>query len=98
MSLIIEAQPIFYVLLGILITFAIGGVFFNGLAGTGATYFGLQIQTICVFIYMVYIYIVVNHTDGGLAWAWAGEIFYWVLVLGITFWYLRARKWYSLEV
>lgn len=97
-SLIQEAQPTFYVLLAILVSFSIGGVLFNGVAGTGATYFGLQIQTLAVVLYVVYIYIVVNHTNGGLGWAWAGEIFYWAFMIGVSLWYLWSRRWYSLEV
>jgi MATE family multidrug resistance protein len=98
MSLITEAQPIFFVLAIILFFFSIGSVFFNSLAGTGATFFGLKIQTICAIFYLVYIYVVVNCTTGGLAWAWAAEIFYWIIMLGITIWYLRSRAWYHLKV
>lgn len=98
MSLITDAQPIFYVLAGILTCFSIGGVFFNGLAGTGATYYGLKIQTICAIGYIIYIYVEVNFTSGGLAWAWAAEIFYWLAMIGLTVYYLRTRKWYEMKV
>lgn len=98
MTLISDAQPIFYVLLGILICFSIGGVFFNGLAGTGATYYGLKIQTWCALGYLLYIYVVVNYTNGGLPWAWAAEIFYWMVIIGWTFWYLQSKRWYELKV
>ena len=98
MSLITDARPTFYVLLGILSLFSIGGVYFNGLAGTGATYYGLKIQFLCAVFYMVYIYVVVEFTYGGLEWAWAGEIFYWIILLGLTVWYLRKKKWHFLRV
>lgn len=95
MSLIVDAQPIFWVLLIILSTFAVGGVFFNGLVGTGATYFGLKIQTWCAVFYLAYIYIEVNFTNGGLPWAWASEIFYWVAMIILTYRYLVSKKWYE---
>lgn len=98
MSLIIEAKPIFFVLLGVLSIYSIGSVYFNGLAGVGATYYGLQIQTYCAIFYLAYIYIVVNYTDSGLALAWASEIFFWVVMQGLIVWYLRSKKWYDLEV
>lgn len=97
MSLIQEAQPIFYVLIGILTCFSLGGIFFNGLTGTGATYFGLKMQAVCALLYLIYIYVVVQFTNGGLAWAWASEIFYWLSMLAITIWYLQSRKWYVLK-
>jgi Na+-driven multidrug efflux pump len=95
MSLITDAQPIFWVLLIILGSFAIGGVFFNGLVGTGATYYGLKIQTWCAIFYLVYIYVEVNFTDGGLAWAWASEIFYWLAMIILTFRYLASKRWHG---
>lgn len=96
-SLIQEAQPIFYVLLVILSLFAVGGVYFNGLAGTGATYFGLQIQMVAAIGYLAFVFIVIKLTDGGLALAWSSEIFYWVVILAFTMSYLRSRKWHKLD-
>ena len=98
MSLITDAQPIFYVLLGILSLFAIGGVYFNGLAGTGATYYGLKIQAICAVGYLIFIYVVVEFTNGGLEWAWSSEIFYWIAMIILTISYLRSRKWWEMSV
>ncbi len=98
MSLIVDAQPIFYVLLGILALFSIGGVYFNGLAGTGATYYGLKIQSLCAVGYLVFIYVVVEFTSAGLVWAWSAEIFYWIAMILLTIMYLRSKKWWSLNV
>jgi MATE family multidrug resistance protein len=97
-TLIEDAKPIFFVLLGILAGFSIGGVFFNGLAGTGATLFGLKIQTICVVFYILYIYFVIDVIQGGLGLAWAGEVFYWLLIIFISVWYLRRNEWHALKV
>ncbi len=97
MSLITDAQPVFYLLLVILTTFSFGGVLFNGLAGTGATYYGLKIQTVCAIGYLVYIYVEVNYTSGGLFWAWAAEIFYWLVMILLTLNYLKSRDWHLLK-
>jgi putative MATE family efflux protein len=98
MSLITDAQPIFYVLFGILTAFSIGAVFFNGLAGTGATLFGLKLQGIAVVFYVVYVYLIIETFEMGLAWAWAAEIFYWIFLLFISIWYLRSGKWHWLKI
>ncbi len=98
MSLIVEAQPIFYVLLGILTLNSIGTVYFNGIAGVGATYFGLKIQTWCALGYLAYIYSVINFLGAGLVLAWTAEIFYWAVMMGLMVWYLRSKKWYNLTV
>lgn len=98
MSLVADAQPIFYILLGILGLFSIGAIFFNGLAGVGATRMGLKIQFVSAVGYLVYIYVVIYYTSGGLLWAWASEIFYWIVVLVWTIWYLKSKDWYGLRV
>lgn len=96
-SLVKDAQSIFYLLILILSCFSFGGVFFNGMVGAGATYYGLKIQFWCALGYLAYIYIEVNFTNGGLLWAWASEIFYWVVLISFTLWYLRSRQWYHLQ-
>ena len=81
----------------ILALFSIGSVYFNGLAGTGATYFGLKIQFYCAMGYLAFIFVVVKLTSAGLIWAWSSEIFYWVVMIGLTIKYLRSRKWHQLK-
>lgn len=98
MSLISDSQPILFVLLVILSLFSVGGVYFNGLAGTGATFFGLKLQSVCVVLYLAYIYVVVELTTGGLIWAWSAEIFYWAIVLGVSIWYLATKRWHALTM
>lgn len=98
MSLITDAQPIFYVLAAILVLFSIGGIYFNGLTGTGATIYGLKIQFFCAIFYLLYIYTIVEFTEGGLEWAWASEVFYWIAIIVLTVSYLRSDRWHGLKV
>lgn len=97
MSLIQEAQPIFWILLVILSLFSVASVYFNGLSATGATFFGLKIQIAGVFIYLGYTYLAVEVFHGGLGWAWAAEVVYWVFILVLTLWYLRSKVWHKLS-
>jgi MATE family multidrug resistance protein len=96
--LVNDAQPVFYVLALILIAFSIGGVYFNGLAGTGATMIGLVMQTFSAILYLGYLYFIINYMDGNLEWAWAGEIFYWILLIGLTVWFLKSKSWHTLRI
>lgn len=96
--LVSDAQPVFYVLALILIAFSIGGVYFNGLAGTGATMIGLVMQTFSAILYLGYLYFIINYMDGNLEWAWAGEIFYWILLIGLTVWFLKSKSWHTLRI
>jgi Na+-driven multidrug efflux pump len=98
MSLIADAQPIFYIMGIILLLFSVSAVFFNGLAATGATSFGLLIQTLIVVIYLINVYVVIEIIEGGLVWAWAAEILYWVIIFIVSIWFLKSKRWLSLKV
>lgn len=98
MSLIQDAQPVFYVLLGILAVNTLGSIFFNGLVGTGATFFSLKLQFVAIVIYLGCAYLIIEVFHLGLAWAWASEIIYWLLMFGIAIWYLRSGKWHWLKI
>jgi putative MATE family efflux protein len=98
MSLIGETQPVFYVLLGILCLSTFGAVFFNALAGTGATWFGLKLQALCILIYLSYVFYVTNYTAAHLVWVWLAEVLYWLTMLSLTVWYLRSERWHQMEV
>jgi len=97
MSLIRDSQNTLYVLFGIITLFSVGGVFFNGLVGTGATMYGLKIQGLCAIGYLIYIYVVVEYTNGGLEWAWASEIFYWIIMTILAWVYLKGNDWHRFK-
>ncbi len=98
MSLFTEAQPIFYVLFIILTLFAIGGIYFNGMVGTGATLEGLRIQAICALFYVILIYVLINYFQVGLVVAWTLEIFYWLPLIFLSYRYLVRDRWRLLKV
>jgi Na+-driven multidrug efflux pump len=93
-----EAKPLFLVLMMILIVFSIGGIYFNGLAGTGATMYGLKMQIVSAIFYLGFIVFVIYGIKGSLSLAWSSEIVYWVIMTGFSFWYLYSNRWHSLKV
>ncbi|MBL7826757.1 MAG: MATE family efflux transporter [Saprospiraceae bacterium] len=97
MSLISDTQPIFYLMLGLVSLATFGAVFMNALTGTGATWFGLKLQGICVVSYLSYLFYITNFTDLGLLWVWMAEVVYWILMILLVFYYLRSEKWHGLH-
>ncbi len=97
MSLILMTKPYFLVLLIVLFIFGVGGIFFNGLIGTGHTQTALRIQTIFTVFYIVYSYIFIKIHYIDLNWAWAAEIFYWIGITAMSYLYLRTNKWHFLK-
>lgn len=98
MSLFVEAKPVFYVLFVILLLFSIGGVYFNGMIGTGATWQGLKMQIICALIYMVAICLVVNVLELGLVASWTIEILYWIPLILMVRAYMYKGQWIRLNI
>ena len=98
MSLIEDARPVLMVILLILTVFSIGATFFNGIIGTGATYYGLKIQSAATVLYLIYLYLVINVFEANLEVAWAAEIIYWLFILIFSILYLRSKSWYFLKV
>ena len=94
--LIKAAYPVFWVLLGVLVTFSFGSIFFNGLIGAGRTRLALIYQTVCALVYMLLIFVVVRSGWGNLTAAWSVEIVYWVLMFVLSFRYFRRPGWRSL--
>ena len=92
------ARPTLPILAVILALFSIGSIYFNGLAGTGATQVGLYIQIVCAVFYLAYIYTVIVLIGGGLKLAWTAEILYWVIMTVLTLWYLRSGRWKGIKV
>ncbi len=92
-ALIIESADILRMILLILALFCIGGIYFNGLVGTGDTMTGLYIQLFGVILYVIYLYIIVKVLTLPLIYAWTGELFYWATVIILTTLYLRSGKW-----
>jgi len=96
--LVLISHNVMYVLFGILMIFSIGGIYFNGLAGTGATLYGLLVQTGVAIFYVVYVAVAVMKLEVGLEWAWASEIIYWLVLFILTYVYLKSNRWHKLEV
>lgn len=98
MTLILAAKPYMAVLFGILVVFGVGGIFFNGLIGTGHTQTALRIQTIFTVFYIIYTFLVIKQWQLDLNWAWAAEIFYWAGILIMSVLFLRTKKWHFLDL
>ena len=94
MTLVNEAKHLMPVLVCILVIFSFGSIFINGLTGTGHTKTALWIQSIFVVFYITYSILVIKHFNLGLQWAWGVEIFYWIGIWMVCYWYLKSEKWH----
>lgn len=97
MSLILATKPYMFTLFAVLMVFSVGGIFINGLIGTGHTKTALYIQTIFTIIYIIFSFLMIKVYYRGLNWAWAAEIVYWGGIALMSYFYLRSNKWHILR-
>lgn len=92
-TLIPDTVPYMPVLFVILVTFAAGSIYMNGLIGIGKTVYALAIQSLMTVFYVIYTYLVLNVFDLGIGWGWAAEIYYWLAMGLLVNWYIQRGKW-----
>lgn len=98
MSLIVESKNVLYVLLISMVLGSVGMIYFNGLSGTGAAAYGMKIQIVVFFIYIFYMFMVLEFGRGSLVLAWTSELVYWVLINILSIRYLYSKNWYNKKV
>lgn len=97
MTLILQSKPYMPIIFLVLMIFGIGGIFINGLIGTGHTQTALRIQTIFTLIYIVYSWLFIKEWYLGLNWAWGAEIIYWGGITIMSLLFLKTTKWHFLK-
>lgn len=93
MTLIYEAQPMFYLLIVIMFLFSYSSVYFDSIIGMGKTGWGFFVKLFTSVSYLVLLYYVVEYTDLGLKAAWGTEIYYWFIVMVISIYFMFGTKW-----
>lgn len=98
MSMVNDAKPSFFVLLGILSLYSVTIVYFNGLVGAGAMIKGLWIQFVGNVFYVGSVFILLRYLKGTVEMAWAGELLLWAIIFAMSIYYLRSKKWHDLSL
>lgn len=91
-QMLLEAVPVLWILLIILIIMSVGGILYNAVVGTGDTVYGLKILTYSIIPYMGLVVAVV-YFKGPIEMAWASEIAYWLVMLFMSRNYFLSHDW-----
>ena len=68
-------------------------VLFNAVSGTGAVKMTVLIESVTLFLYTVFVWLVIIRLRPSPAIAWVGEIQYQIVVLILCSLYLMSGKW-----
>ena len=88
-----EGIPTLRIVSVAIIILSAGTVWLNGVTGTGNSKMTFMIELAAITIYCVYV--VLELMKLSIAWGWASELFYWTIMLSISFWYIRSGRWMS---
>ena len=97
-AMLSEAQPIFIIVLGIIICFSAGSIYHSAIMAAGAMWAGLRIQLLTIVLYLAATYYFVNHLQVSLAWVWSLEVFYWFLLGSLSFFLLLRGRWKDVKL
>ena len=87
------AIPVVRVVSFALVLMSFGSVWLNAVTGTGRTVVNLAIELITIVVYIIYVYVVLEHLSLGIIWGWASEVVYWVCMFSMGYWYMQSGRW-----
>lgn len=68
-------------------------IYFYAICGTGKTKVALFVETASSITYVIAIRLIVAVFDMGLTWSWTSEVYYYLVMLPVTYWYMKRKKW-----
>lgn len=68
-------------------------IYFYAICGTGKTKVALVVETLSSVVYVVAIRLIVAVFDMGLTWSWTSEVYYYLVMLPISYVYMKRKKW-----
>ena len=83
----------FYVLMGVMIFFAITNVIFNGVSGTANTQIALLFEAVTLVFYLTTAYILAVHLRLPVALVWLSELAYFIVLGTLSVFYLKYGNW-----
>lgn len=92
-SFIADAIPVIRIVTLGIFAMSMATVWLNGVTGTGNTKINLAIEMVAISAYCIYITFALKVWNLPLAWAWASEVMYWLILLVLSWFYIRSGRW-----
>ena len=75
-----------------------GTVWLNAVTGTGNGKMTFIIEVAAITVYCIYVYLVLEVYQLSIVWGWMSELLYWTVLFGLSFWYIKSKKWEKIVV
>lgn len=81
-----------------MVLMAVAVVWLNAVTGTGNSKMTFRIEVAATMAYCIYVYLVLEVYGLSILWGWASEILYWIILLTLSFGYIRSDRWRKLVI
>ena len=68
-------------------------IYFYAICGTGKTKIAMFVEFLSSVTYVISIRLIIAIFDMGLTWSWTTELYYYSIILPISYWYMKRKKW-----
>ena len=68
-------------------------IYFYAICGTGKTKVAMFVEFLSSIVYVISIRLIIAIFDMGLTWSWTTEFYYYIIMLPISYWYMKRKKW-----
>ncbi|MGD9978523.1 MAG: MATE family efflux transporter [Bacteroidales bacterium] len=96
--LIGQSLPVFYVVAVAALGMAAAFVMLSGVSGTGNTWVSFILEVFTLLVYLTWAYLMSNVFVKSLSWVWSSEILYSILIVTLSYIYLKSNKWLGKKV
>lgn len=88
-----EAIPVIRVVSIGIVCMSMATVWLNAVTGTGNTKINLAIELAAIVVYCTYVWLALKIWNLSLIWAWVAEMIYWIILLSLSWLYIRSGRW-----
>ncbi len=97
-ALVPACTPVLYVTVVALLIYSVSTVLFHGIVSTGSVGISLLIEIVTILLYVGFVVWLFSLESKTVAIMWTSEIFYWLLLLFIAFFYIRSGRWKNTKI
>ena len=97
-SLISTARPVIYALVSSYIMIIPAEIYFHAVSGTGNTRTAFIVESLSLVLYTIYVCVVVLQLKAPLWLCWTCEHVYYVIMLSLSFLYMRSGRWIGKKI
>lgn len=93
LELVVASLPTLRVISVAMIFCGLSNILFNAISGTGNTRSAFLIEFVTLFFYIAFVYYTAVLMHASVEIVWFSEFVYWIIIGGLSYWYLKNGNW-----